>query len=137
MLNENTSSDSAATSPKTPHIPETLEQRVNNYTLARHHEALIGKDPTKVGRSAAFNFRSEIEHCPCGKHLPCPDHGDFPPRFFEVSPDDADYFHRLQEKKMPFTPIHELLRREAEQSEEREAPDLKMSDEKCSMFNVQ
>jgi hypothetical protein len=111
MLNERSAPNNTRTSTKTPHLPETqtLEHRVNQYTLARYHEALHGKDSSKVGRSAAWNFRSAMQHCPCGQHLPCPEHGDFPPYFFELIPDDADYFQLLQKKKLPFTPIHELL----------------------------
>jgi hypothetical protein len=100
-----------------PQSFEPLESRVNKYTLARHHEALIGKDPSKVGRAAAFDFHSTMEHCPCGNHLPCLDHGDFPRRFFEVMPDDADYFQLLEKKKLPFTPIHQLLALDQSQSE--------------------
>jgi hypothetical protein len=124
MLNEIPFPNRSSPSAKRPNLPETLEHRVNTYTLARHHEALIGKDRTKVGRAAAFNFLSALRHCPCGKDLPCPDHGDFSRRFFEVSPDHADYFEPLQKKKLPFTPIYELLAREAEKSEPRAAPDL-------------
>ncbi len=116
MSNEKPPSDPVETSPKTPCSPATLQHRVNQYTLARHHEAQIGKDPTQVGRSAAFNFHSALNHCPCGNHLPCPDHGDFPRRFFEVMPDHADYFQQLEKKKLPYTPIHELLRSEQSQS---------------------
>jgi len=105
--------------------PEPLEQRINKYTLARHHEAFVGKDPTKVGHAAAYNFRSAMEHCPCGNHLPCPEHGDFPRRFFEVSPDHADYFEPLQKKNLPFTPIHELLTNKQSQT----PPPLKAPDE--------
>jgi hypothetical protein len=87
----------------------SLEHRVNQYTLDRYHEAIRGKDPTKVGRAAAFAFRSRMQWCPCGEKLPCPDHGTFPPRFFEVCSDSCEYFDELRRKNLPYTAPNHLI----------------------------
>jgi len=88
----------------------SLEHRVSQYTLDRHLEALHGKDPTKVGKHAARSFKSKMQWCPCGHQLPCPEHGDFPKHFWELSPDNAEYLQILQRKNLPFTAPHLFLK---------------------------
>jgi hypothetical protein len=103
-------------SPSLPSLPSvqgslssvSLEERCNNYTLARYHEAHDGRDVEKVGRWASYTFLSTMLSCPCGQPLPCPEHGDFPRRFFEIFPDDADYIACFRAKKLPYTSPHHL-----------------------------
>ena len=88
---------------------EHLEDRVNTYTCERYWEALRGRDPNIVGKNAAWNFRSKLQYCPCGHDLPCPEHGDFTPRFFECSSNDIYYIDTLAQKNLPYTSPHILL----------------------------
>ena len=88
---------------------EHLEDRVNAYTCERYWEALRGRDPNIVGKHAAWNFRSKLQYCPCGHDLPCPEHGDFTPRFFECSSNDIYYIDTLAQKNLPYTSPHILL----------------------------
>jgi hypothetical protein len=99
----------------------SLEQRVNDYTLARYFEALDGRDTNKVGRWAAYKFKTKLQHCPCGEQeLPCPHHGDFPNLFWEASPDSADYFDVLRARNLPYT-APALLLQERDRQERRAA----------------
>ena len=78
-----------------------------------------GRDARKVGKWAAFKFKSQLQECPCGcRQLPCPTHGDFPPIFWTVFPDDAEYFLCLEKKGLPYTSPHLLLRAQRQQEEE-------------------
>jgi hypothetical protein len=84
----------------------SLLDRVNRYNLARNREAEYGKNPHKVGKWNAWNFKSKMQFCPCGHAtLPCPQHGWFPPEFFELSCDSADYWAVLDAKKLPYTAL--------------------------------
>ena len=87
----------------------TLEQRVNAYTLARHEEYIEKKDARKVGKWASFKFETALHHCPCGKPVPCPEHGDYPKYFWQICSDCADYMEYLAARKLPYTAPRLLL----------------------------
>src|ERR1043165_7070737 len=95
-----------------------LERRVNAYNIARYHEALQGKDSRKVGKWAAFKFKSQLQECPCGRPLPCPTHGDFPPLFWTMFPDEPDYILCLEKKGLPYTSPYLLLQAQRKREEE-------------------
>jgi hypothetical protein len=131
----NSADPSAPSAVKTP--PPSLEERCNSYTLARHREATIGKNADIVGRWASYTFISNLQRCPCGELLPCPDHGDFPHRFFEIFPDHPDYILLFHLKKLPYTSPYELLRQEAALPVEHDSPTSAHQNVELNSFEMQ
>ena len=76
-------------------IPNSLEERVAAYILARYLEARDGRNPQIVGKHAAWNFKSQLQYCPCGNALPCNDHGDFPDHFWTTDPSRSDFMDHM------------------------------------------
>ena len=76
-------------------IPNSLEERVAAYILARYLEARDGRNPQIVGKNAAWNFKSQLRSCPCGNELPCNDHGDFPDHFWTTDPTKSDFMDHM------------------------------------------
>ena len=116
-------------SPSVPSVPppssgpsgEDLEEKVNAYTCARFWEARRGRNPHIVGKNAAWNFKSKLQHCPCGhQNLPCPDHGTFHPDFFTCSSADTYYMEVLRHKNLPYNSPYQLLKDELRQLREHE-----------------